>query len=106
MTQMVVLDSCVLYPLPLRDTLLRAAERELFDPVWSRRILSEVIRNLIADRRATDQQANRMVAAMDAAFDSAAVADPAIRGASSVSWSSRTARRSGRCGSRGRAHTG
>lgn len=78
MVQTVVLDSCVLYPLPLRDTLLRAAERELFVPLWSKRIFDEVARNLIADRRSTDEQATRMTAAMNAAFDSATVADPAI----------------------------
>jgi hypothetical protein len=37
-----VLDASVLYPLPLRDTLLRIAETELFDAYWSERILDEV----------------------------------------------------------------
>jgi len=45
-----VLDASVLYPLPLRDTLLRVAESELFIPYWSEQILSEVTRNLIDDR--------------------------------------------------------
>jgi hypothetical protein len=58
--------------------MLRAAECELFSAAWSQRILEEVVRNLIADGRATGEQANRMAAAMDAAFDSAAVPDPAI----------------------------
>jgi hypothetical protein len=47
-----ILDASVLYPLPLRDTLLRVAEIELYDPYWSERILAEVTRNLILDRRA------------------------------------------------------
>lgn len=78
MASVVVLDSCVLYPLPLRDTLLRAAESELFAPVWSKRILEEVTRNLIADGRATSGQAQRMTAAMNSAFDAATVLDHAV----------------------------
>jgi hypothetical protein len=54
-----VLDASVLYPLPLRDTLLRVAETELYDSYWSERILDEVIRNLVADGRATEEQARR-----------------------------------------------
>jgi hypothetical protein len=41
-----VLDASVLYPLPLRDTLLRVAEIELYDPYWSQRILDEVARRM------------------------------------------------------------
>jgi hypothetical protein len=40
----VVLDACVLYPLPLRDTLLRCAEQNLYEVRWSRRILDELAR--------------------------------------------------------------
>ncbi len=36
-----VLDACVLVPISLADTLLRVAEKQLFRPVWSRRILDE-----------------------------------------------------------------
>jgi hypothetical protein len=43
----VVLDACVLYPLPLRDTLLRVAQQTLYTPRWSGRILEEVARNLV-----------------------------------------------------------
>jgi hypothetical protein len=35
----VVLDSCVLYPMYLRDTLLRAAEAGLYRVHWSQEIL-------------------------------------------------------------------
>lgn len=76
----VVLDSSVLYPLPLRDTLLRVAETELYDPLWSERMLDEVARNLIADGRATAQQADRLLAAMRGAFDAAAVPEDVIAG--------------------------
>lgn len=78
MAPLAVLDSCVLYPLPLRDTLLRVAESELYVPIWSTRILDEVIRNLVADGRATRQQALRMASAMNSAFDMAAAPDRAI----------------------------
>jgi hypothetical protein len=36
-----VLDACALVPIALADTLLRVAERELYRPLWSDRILSE-----------------------------------------------------------------
>jgi hypothetical protein len=68
-----ILDASVLYPLPLRDTLLRVAEIELYDPYWSERILAEVTRNLILDRRATEEQASNLTNAMRSAFDSATV---------------------------------
>ncbi len=73
-----VLDASVLYPLPLRDTLLRIAETELYDAYWSERIIDEVIRNLIADRRASRQQAQHLIDAMTAAFEGASVRPTAI----------------------------
>jgi PIN domain len=36
-----VLDACVLVPIALADTLLRVAERGLYRPLWSDRILGE-----------------------------------------------------------------
>ena len=43
----VVLDACVLIPMPLADTLLRMAEHpRLYLPKWSQGILDEVSRNL------------------------------------------------------------
>lgn len=74
----VVLDASVLYPLPLRDTLLRVAETELYDAYWSDRILDEVIRNLVAQGRATEEQARRLTDAMAAAFEGAAVPQDAV----------------------------
>lgn len=44
----VVLDACVLIPMPLADTLLRMAETpRLYLPRWSQRIMDEVTRSLI-----------------------------------------------------------
>lgn len=40
----VVLDACVLFPTVLREVLLGAAARGLFQPVWSARILGEWVR--------------------------------------------------------------
>lgn len=73
-----VLDASVLYPLPLRDTLLRAAQVGMYDPCWSERILGEVARNLAANRAATEAQAAAMLEAMRGAFDAATVADEEI----------------------------
>jgi hypothetical protein len=36
-----VLDACVLVPIVLADTLLRVAEKGLYRPLWSQRILAE-----------------------------------------------------------------
>jgi predicted nucleic acid-binding protein len=72
------LDASVLYPLTLRDTLLRAAQVGLYDPCWSERILDEVARNLVANRVATAPQAAAMLEAMCGAFDAATVADEEI----------------------------
>ena len=40
----VVLDACVLVPVTAADTLLRLAEREMYRPVWSERIITEAKR--------------------------------------------------------------
>ena len=74
MTFSAVLDANVLYPFSLRDTLLRLAERELYAPLWSSRILQEMHRNLM-EQRITKEQAARLVTAMATAFEEAEV-DP------------------------------
>ncbi len=44
----VVLDACVLIPMPLADTLLRMAEEpRLYLPRWPQAIMDEVTRSLI-----------------------------------------------------------
>lgn len=72
-----VLDACVLYPMSLRDTLLRLAELEYYEVYWSEKILDEMCRNLV-EERITEEQAARLRAAMEAAFDGASVPAEAI----------------------------
>ncbi len=43
----VVIDTCVLYPAHLRDTMLRLAELGLYRAQWSRDILGELERSLV-----------------------------------------------------------
>jgi len=70
----VVLDACVLVPMPLCDTLLRLAEDPpLYRPLWSNRILEEVgtaVRNKLNH---TERQSNRRIEAMRQAFPEALV---------------------------------
>lgn len=42
----VVLDTCVLYPVWVRDVLLSLAHAELYEPLWSSQIIAELIDNL------------------------------------------------------------
>jgi len=77
-----VLDACVLVPIALADTLLRAAEKGLYRPLWSGRILAEA-------QAATEEihpgiDAGKRFAQMREAFGDAMVAgweelEPAIR---------------------------
>jgi hypothetical protein len=76
--EIVVLDACVLYPLPLRDTLLRVARQNLYAVRWSNRILDEVSRNLIEDRRASPEQAASLIDAMTRAFGDAEIPEAEI----------------------------
>jgi hypothetical protein len=55
----VVLDSCVIYPMPLCDTLLRAAEKALYRPYFSQEIMDGATRNLVKDGRMTEEKALR-----------------------------------------------
>ena len=68
----VVLDTCVVYPAHLRDTLLRLAERGLYRALWSPDIIEELHRNLVEagiDVRLVDN----LVAEMGGAFPDAEV---------------------------------
>jgi predicted nucleic acid-binding protein len=68
----VVLDTCVLYPAHLRDTLLRLAERGLFRARWSDDILVELERNL-SEGGVAPTAVSHLLAQMDGAFPDAIV---------------------------------
>lgn len=66
-----VLDACVLVPIVLAHTLLRVAEKGLYRPLWSMRILAEA-------QAATEEihpgiDAGKRFAQMREAFDDAVV---------------------------------
>jgi PIN domain len=56
----VILDACVLLPMPLADTLFRMAESpRLYLPKWSDDIIAEVSRNLLGKWGKTPEQVQR-----------------------------------------------
>jgi predicted nucleic acid-binding protein len=75
MISVAILDANVLFPMILRDTLLRVAAAGCFRAHWSDRILDEMARNLIEQHRVTPEQAARLVAQMAKAFPEAEVDD-------------------------------
>lgn len=79
----VVLDTCVLVPAALCDTLLRLAERRLYLPRWSRQTTVELERTLVQKIGLTPQKANKRTRAIldhfgDALVDGAEVLIPAM----------------------------
>jgi len=75
MTIVAVLDANVLFPMYLRDTLLRLARTGCFRLHWSNRILDEMTRNLVSGHRMTREGADRLEAKMRATFPEAMVLD-------------------------------
>ncbi len=73
MTTVAVLDADVLYPMVLRDTLLRAAAAGCFRMHWSERILDEVTRNLVETYGMEPAKAAALRQAMVTAFPDADV---------------------------------
>lgn len=67
----VILDACVLVPAALRDTLLRLAEKHLFQPRWSDAIIAEMIRTLETKLKKTPQQTTYLVDALKTHFGEA-----------------------------------
>jgi predicted nucleic acid-binding protein len=67
------LDTCVLYPAYLCDTLLRLAESSAFRPLWSADILSELRRNLI-EHGIPAERVDRRLTQMSRSFPDALVA--------------------------------
>ncbi len=64
----VVLDACVLIPASIRDTLLRAAEKEMYRLHWSDLILEEVRRNLVNRGMTTAKDAKDLIDMMQRFF--------------------------------------
>ena len=71
----VVVDANVLFPLTLRDTMLRAAAAGFFQLRWSAQILDEVERNLVSTGTMPSEKAARLRAMMELHFPEADVAD-------------------------------
>ncbi len=70
----VLLDACVLVPMPLCDTLLRLAEQPAFyQPRWSEEILKEVSKVLVNKLGYTPAQRDRRLNAMREAFPEALI---------------------------------
>lgn len=69
----VFLDTCVLYPIVLTDTLLRVAEQQVFRPYWSGDVMVELERNLGAVPQVGADGARRRIDAMNRAFPDATV---------------------------------
>ncbi|HSH81995.1 MAG TPA: PIN domain-containing protein [Herpetosiphonaceae bacterium] len=69
----VVLDTSVLFPAVVRDTLLRSADAGMYRPYWSDEILEELRRNLVSTGRTTEEQAQRLVDMLRRAFPEASI---------------------------------
>jgi predicted nucleic acid-binding protein len=67
-----LLDTCVLYPVYLCDTLLRLAEAETYRPLWSNDILVELRRNIV-ERDIVEDRVDRRIAHMSRSFPDAMV---------------------------------
>ncbi len=73
-----VLDANVLVPIALCDALLHLAEAEVFDPLWSARILDETRVALVSDLAISPDKAERRIRHMRTAFGSASVDEDAV----------------------------
>ena len=71
-----VLDACVLFNAPVRDTLLRAAEHGLFRVHWSQKILDETTKNLVDEKKMNQNQAEHLVSEIARSFPEAMVVVP------------------------------
>jgi predicted nucleic acid-binding protein len=71
----VILDTCVLVPVSLCDTLLRLAESGLYVPRWSNETRVELERALVMKIGLTAEKASKRVAGMHEYFGDAVVQD-------------------------------
>jgi predicted nucleic acid-binding protein len=74
--QSVVLDSCVLFPMYLRDTLLRCAWGGLYRPFWSQEILDGATRNLVLTGKMQPEKAKNLETEIKVHFPEAMVEVP------------------------------
>ncbi|MEH2123636.1 PIN domain-containing protein [Nostoc sp.] len=73
---LVLLDSCVMFPMYLRDILLRCARAGCYLPCWSQEILDGVTRNLVITGKMSDERAMKLEGTITAAFPEAMVEVP------------------------------
>jgi predicted nucleic acid-binding protein len=71
----VILDANVLFPFTLRDTLLRAAAADYFQLRWSKQILDEMERNIVAKAQVSPENAAKLRSTMERFFPEAQVTD-------------------------------
>lgn len=74
--KLVVLDSCVMFPMYLRDILLRCARAGFYLPFWSQEILNGTTRNLVNTGKMSPEGAMKLEATIKAAFPEAMVEVP------------------------------
>lgn len=75
MTFPVVLDACVLVPMPTVDLLLRLGAAKQFRPLWSAEILEETERTLVSKLNQRPEKARSRIDAMTDHFPDALVTD-------------------------------
>ncbi len=74
--QLVLLDSCVMFPMYLRDILLRCARAGCYLPYWSQEIPDGATRNLVITGKMSDEKAMKLEGTITAAFPEAMVEVP------------------------------
>ena len=67
-----VLDTCVIYPIDIRDLLLWFAYFELYTPKWSQNIFDELYKVMI-EKGMPDEKAKKQIERINAAFPDAMV---------------------------------
>lgn len=73
----ILIDACVLYPTVMREMVMGAARKGLFEPCWSERILEEWARAARKIGPVGETQARSEIAMLRAAWPQAAVTAPA-----------------------------
>lgn len=69
----VLFDACVLYPAPLRDSLMRLANRDLFKSYWTDAIHEEWINALVREGKYAREPLERVRNLMDSHIPDAKV---------------------------------